>query len=202
MCPVFVLSEHSTRLKRRQIALRPIPLLRYNQADNRARGRPPVGTQYNMVLIFFIYGLAFFSMGLAITLEANRGSDARLRHGLRALAIFGLLHGIHEWVDMFERLDMLPGHEIGSRGMAYRAHCHAGILFPVPRRVWGHAPAARQELSPRQHPGPYHLGHNLGCWHRRAAQLLHDRYRPVGRGRRVDALCGCRAGRICWPASA
>ena len=65
--------------------------------------------QYNMVLIFFIYGLAFFSMGLAITLEANRGSDARLRHGLRALAIFGILHGIHEWVEMFERLGMLPG---------------------------------------------------------------------------------------------
>ncbi len=68
--------------------------------------------QYNMVLIFFIYGLAFFSMGLAITLEANRGSDARLRHGLRALAIFGILHGIHEWVEMFELLDMLPGHDM------------------------------------------------------------------------------------------
>jgi signal transduction histidine kinase len=62
-----------------------------------------------MVLIFFVYGLAFFSMGLAITLEAKRGSDTRLRHGLRALAIFGILHGIHEWVEMFERLDMLPG---------------------------------------------------------------------------------------------
>jgi len=71
-----------------------------------------VGTPYNMVLIFFIYGLAFFSMGLAITLEANRGADARLRHGLRALAIFGILHGIHEWVDMFELLDMLPAHEM------------------------------------------------------------------------------------------
>ncbi len=68
--------------------------------------------QYNMVLIFFIYGLAFFSMGLAITLEANRGSDARLRHGLRALAIFGILHGIHEWVEMFELLGMLPGQEV------------------------------------------------------------------------------------------
>lgn len=66
-------------------------------------------TQYNMVLIFFIYGLAFFSMGLAITLEANRGADARLRHGLRALAIFGILHGIHEWIEMFELLGMLPG---------------------------------------------------------------------------------------------
>jgi hypothetical protein len=68
--------------------------------------------QYDMVLIFFIYGLAFFSMGLAITLEANRGSDTRLRHGLRALAIFGILHGIHEWVEMFELLNLLPGHDL------------------------------------------------------------------------------------------
>lgn len=68
--------------------------------------------QYNMGLIFFIYGLAFFCMGLAITLEANRGSDMRLRHGLRALAIFGILHGIHEWLDMFEQLNLLPGHEL------------------------------------------------------------------------------------------
>lgn len=68
--------------------------------------------QYNMGLIFFIYGLAFFSMGLAITLEANRGSDARLRHALRALAWFGLIHGVHEWIDMFEQLNILPGHDI------------------------------------------------------------------------------------------
>ncbi len=71
-----------------------------------------MGTAYNMVLIFFVYGLAFFSMGLAITLEANRGSDARLRHGLRALAIFGLLHGSHEWVEMLELLEMLPGQDL------------------------------------------------------------------------------------------
>jgi signal transduction histidine kinase len=68
--------------------------------------------QDNMVVIFFFYGLAFFSMGLAITLEAGRGSDGRLRHGLRALALFGLLHGGHEWVEMFEQLDVLPGHAI------------------------------------------------------------------------------------------
>ncbi len=67
---------------------------------------------YDMVFIYFIYGLAFFCMGLAITLEANRGSDARLRHALRALAIFGLIHGAHEWIEMFEQLNMLPGQEI------------------------------------------------------------------------------------------
>ena len=69
-------------------------------------------TQTDIVLIFFFYGLAFFSMGLAIALEGGRGSDVRLRHGLRALAIFGVIHGMHEWVEMFEYLGMLPGPEI------------------------------------------------------------------------------------------
>jgi signal transduction histidine kinase len=59
-------------------------------------------------LIFFLYGLAFFSMGLAITLEVGRGTDARLRHALRPLAGFGLLHGIHEWLEMFLNLQVLP----------------------------------------------------------------------------------------------
>jgi signal transduction histidine kinase len=68
--------------------------------------------QFNMVVIYFFYGLAFFSMGLAITLEAGRGSDARLRHGLRALALFGLVHGAHEWIEMFEQLEILPGHAV------------------------------------------------------------------------------------------
>jgi signal transduction histidine kinase len=67
---------------------------------------------FNMVVIFFFYGLAFFSMGLVITLEAGRGSDARLRHGLRALALFGLVHGAHEWIEMFEQLEILPGHAV------------------------------------------------------------------------------------------
>ncbi len=63
----------------------------------------------SIALIFFVYGLAFFSMGLAITLEAGRGSDERLRHALRPLAAFGLLHGVHEWLEMFEILELLPG---------------------------------------------------------------------------------------------
>lgn len=61
-----------------------------------------------IALIYFVYGLAFFSMGLAITLEAGRGSDDRLRWALRPLAGFGLLHGAHEWIEMFELLKVLP----------------------------------------------------------------------------------------------
>jgi signal transduction histidine kinase len=55
----------------------------------------------NFILIFFFYGLAFFSMGLLVMLEGGRASDPRLRKALRPLAAFGLLHAIHEWLEMY-----------------------------------------------------------------------------------------------------
>ncbi|MBN2500708.1 MAG: sensor histidine kinase [Anaerolineales bacterium] len=57
--------------------------------------------QANLVIVFFIYGLAFFSMGLTLLLESNRVpllADARV---LRPLIIFGILHGAHEWLEIF-----------------------------------------------------------------------------------------------------
>jgi signal transduction histidine kinase len=59
-------------------------------------------------LIYFLYGLAFFSMGLAILLEIGHGSDQRLRRALLPLAAFGFIHGLHEWLEMYDRLDILP----------------------------------------------------------------------------------------------
>jgi len=59
--------------------------------------------------IFFFYGLAFFCMGLALLLELGRISDSRVRNALRILAFFGLAHGSHEWVEMFQGLNLLPG---------------------------------------------------------------------------------------------
>jgi signal transduction histidine kinase len=68
----------------------------------------------SLITIFFFYGLAFFSMGLAIMLEIGRGSDARLRHALRPLAGFGLLHGLHEWIEMFELMRLFSAGELTS----------------------------------------------------------------------------------------
>jgi signal transduction histidine kinase len=65
-------------------------------------------SQY-LALIHFFYGLAFFSMGLAIMLELGHATDERLRHAFRPLAAFGFLHGIHEWVEMWELQGILPG---------------------------------------------------------------------------------------------
>jgi signal transduction histidine kinase len=62
-----------------------------------------------LALVYFLYGLAFFCMGLAIMLELGHATDERLRHAFRPLAAFGFLHGIHEWVEMLELLGILPG---------------------------------------------------------------------------------------------
>lgn len=56
-----------------------------------------------IVVIFFFYGLAFYSMGLALLVESGRASELGFARSMRLLAGFGLLHGIHEWLDMLER---------------------------------------------------------------------------------------------------
>lgn len=59
-----------------------------------------------LLVIYFFYGLAFFSMGLLVAMEGGRSTDARLRMALRPLAGFGLVHAAHEWLEMF----ILMGH--------------------------------------------------------------------------------------------
>jgi signal transduction histidine kinase len=57
--------------------------------------------QHFFLAVFFVYGLAFFTMGLLMALESGRSpvlAEARL---LRPLAAFGLLHGLHEWLEIF-----------------------------------------------------------------------------------------------------
>ena len=53
------------------------------------------------IIIYFFYGLAFFSMGLLVAMEGGRSTDARLRMALRPLAGFGLVHAAYEWLGMF-----------------------------------------------------------------------------------------------------
>jgi len=65
---------------------------------------------HSFIVIYFLYGLAFFSMGMLIIVEGYRASDLRLRKALRPLAGFGIVHGIHEWVEMFEQMEILIGH--------------------------------------------------------------------------------------------
>lgn len=56
------------------------------------------------ILVFFVYGLAFFSMGLAMMLESRRSPLLAEARVLRPLAFFGLVHGTHEWLEIFIKI--------------------------------------------------------------------------------------------------
>lgn len=68
-----------------------------------------LGVPY-IVPVYFIYGLAFFSMGLLVIVEGGRASDMRLRRALPPLAGFGMVHAAHEWMEMY----VLMGHPISN----------------------------------------------------------------------------------------
>jgi len=55
---------------------------------------------FGIIVVYFIYGLAFFCMGLAVMMEARRSpllAEARI---LWPLAFFGFSHGTHEWLEI------------------------------------------------------------------------------------------------------
>ncbi len=64
----------------------------------------------NITLVFFFYGLAFYSMGLVLIVTGRRTSKFRLAQAIRPLAYFAILHGTNEWMDMVQRIAEL---EIG-----------------------------------------------------------------------------------------
>lgn len=74
----------------------------------------------NIVVIYFLYGLAFFGMGLAVLLESARSSDLRLARALRPLGAFGLMHGAHEWGEMFQRIAAaMTGYRLSPQELAF-----------------------------------------------------------------------------------
>ena len=52
-------------------------------------------------IVFFIYGLAFFGMGITMALESGRMPALANARALRFLAAFGLIHGTHEWTESY-----------------------------------------------------------------------------------------------------
>lgn len=65
-----------------------------------------------ILIIFFVYGLSFYTMGLAVAFEsAVHTANRRTSHALATLAAFGIIHGLHEWFEMFLKfVDRLVGY--------------------------------------------------------------------------------------------
>jgi signal transduction histidine kinase len=60
-----------------------------------------VVTTSHMIVVFFIYGLSFFVLGVAILIYPKRNSVFALAPHLNLIAGFGITHGFNEWLDMF-----------------------------------------------------------------------------------------------------
>jgi diguanylate cyclase (GGDEF)-like protein len=58
-------------------------------------------SQNNLDVVFFLYGLAFFVMGISILVQPKKESAFKLANILWLLAGFGMVHGINEWLDMW-----------------------------------------------------------------------------------------------------
>ena len=102
-----------------------------------------------IIFIFFFYGLAFYSLGLSLLVESGRTSQLQLTRSIRLLAWFGLLHGVHEWIDMFEHgLELYEGTALPEWIVWMRAAILAVsflsllafgeslLVFPRPGRRW------------------------------------------------------------------
>jgi len=57
--------------------------------------------QRNLDIVFFIYGLAFVAMGIAIWIQPKKKSRFKLANILWLLVGFGLIHGTNEFLDMW-----------------------------------------------------------------------------------------------------
>ncbi|MDO8690204.1 MAG: GAF domain-containing sensor histidine kinase [Dehalococcoidia bacterium] len=55
----------------------------------------------NEIILYFVYGQVFFSLGIVIALHSRKHSRLPLARHLRWLAAFGLVHGLNEWGHIF-----------------------------------------------------------------------------------------------------
>ncbi|MCL4304217.1 MAG: hypothetical protein KJ077_51515 [Anaerolineae bacterium] len=100
----------------------------------------------NRPLVFFVYGLVFFVLGLAITLQSRRHSRLTLARHLHWLALFGFIHSLHEWGDVFipiqatylppPFINLLKAIQLGLLSLSFACLFQFGIdlLRPMPHR--------------------------------------------------------------------
>jgi signal transduction histidine kinase len=62
-----------------------------------------------MIVIYFFYGLAFFTLGIATLFYPKKHSRFELAKTLSLISFFGIIHGGNEWIDMFKLIQKPTG---------------------------------------------------------------------------------------------
>ncbi len=55
-------------------------------------------------ILYLLYGLTFFTLGVAILSRDIRLSELGIARIIWLLAVFGIIHGFHEWLELLEQL--------------------------------------------------------------------------------------------------
>ncbi len=101
----------------------------------------------NREIIYFIYGLTFFVLGLAIALQSRHATHLELARSLNWLAAFGFLHGFHEWGDFFIPLQ---GQYLAPGIIQVLHYFHLSLLASSFACLYGFGLALLEPLRPRR----------------------------------------------------
>ena len=75
----------------------------------------------NIVPIYFVYGLAFFVLGLVMALQARTPARLHPLNYIWLLSVFGLLHGLSEWIELATILGMLDPVPVANLDLGLKA---------------------------------------------------------------------------------
>ena len=100
-----------------------------------------------LLLTYFVYGLAFFTMGLAMLLETGRSPALAEARNLRFLASFGIIHGTHEWLESY----MLQAQAAGTPLAPWLAWIRLALLISSFAALFLYAYLSLRLSSPRYH---------------------------------------------------
>ncbi len=78
-------------------------------------------------ILYLLYGLAFFTLGVAILSRDIRLSELGIARIIWLLAVFGIIHGFHEWLELLEQFE--PGIQTPTFSLFRLAVVSLSFLF-------------------------------------------------------------------------
>lgn len=102
-------------------------------------------------MLYFVYGLAFFSLGVVLLLEFARTTSQELKRLMLPLSIFGLIHGLHEWLEIF----ILQEQRLGGVLPEWIAWFRLGLLASSFAALWFYAFQVFRAAFPKLNPLTY-----------------------------------------------